>query len=127
MTATPQMVRDINGSTADDTIIAPFIVAAECVLVQVINNGCWVPSSVECRDMVQAYIAAHLMAQAGAGQANTPIVKIKERFEAWSVETANAAASGEGIMATQYGATANMMTNGCLVKLNKGNATVCFA
>lgn len=127
MVATADQVRAINGSTADDTVIEPFIAAAECVLVQVINNGCWVPSSDECRDTVQAYIAAHLMATSGAGQAGTPVVKVKERFEAWSVETATKAASGEGIMATSYGANANMMTNGCLYKLNKGNATVCFA
>ncbi len=40
MAATPDMVRAINGSTADNTIIEPFIIAAECVLVQIINNGC---------------------------------------------------------------------------------------
>jgi len=124
MTATPEMVRKINGSTAADEVIQPFIDTAVCMVDLIIANGCY--KNTACRDQVEAYIAAHLMAKSGAGQAGTPVVKVEEKFENYSVKTDNSASSGSGILATGYGQTANLLTNGCLWRLEVGNADVCF-
>ena len=116
---TPEQVKAINGSTLEDSAIQPFIDAAVCIMTQV--EACMIGKGISdsCQTQAAAWLAAHLMASAGID--NKSRVKSEEKFEGYSVKWAQSQVSGQGIMGTTYGMTANSMSGGCLQETDKRN------
>lgn len=112
-------VRAINGSSLDDTAIAPFISAAECIINQV--EACMIGKSISdaCQTSAAAWLTAHLMASAGIEDSSR--VKKRETFEAYTVEWAQSQVNGQGVLSSTYGQTANAMSGGCLQETDKRN------
>lgn len=121
---TPDDVKAINGSTLDDTAIQPFIDAAMCIIGQV--EACMVGKGISdsCQTSAAAWLAAHLMASAGID--NSSRVKKRETFEQYTVEWAQSQITGQGILSTSFGATANAMSGGCLQETDKRNVNIFF-
>ena len=77
--------------------------------------GKGIPDS--CQTSVAAWLACHLMAASGIEDKSR--VKSKEKFEGYSVEWAQAQVTGQGILSSTYGMTANAMSGGCLQETDK--------
>lgn len=114
---TPDDVKAINGSSLADPAIAPFISAAECIANQV--EACMIGKGISdaCQTSATAWLSAHLMASSGIEDSSR--VKSKEKFEGYSVEWAQSQVSGQGILSSTFGMTANAMTGGCLQETDK--------
>ena len=119
---TPDQVRAINGSKLEDAAIQPFINSAVCILTQVelCMNGKGI--SEECKTDAAAWLAAHLMSSAGID--NSSRVKSEEKFEGYSVKWAQSQVSGQGVMGTTQGITANALSGGCLQEVDKRSAQI---
>ncbi len=119
---TPEQVKALNGSVLDDAIIQTFINSAVCILTQVelCMNGKGI--SEECKTDAAAWLAAHLMASAGVD--NSSRVKSEEKFENYSVKWAQSQVSGQGIMGTTFGLTANAISGSCLQEVDKRNVQI---
>lgn len=122
---TPEQVRSINKSELDDAAIQPFIDAAVCIMSQV--EACIVGKNIgdTCITQATAWLACHLMANAGAG-GNSAKVKSKESFENWSVEYITGQYDSSGVLSTPYGNAANAISGGCLQEVDKRNATIFY-
>ena len=123
-TSTPDLVRALSGSKADDPTVQIFIDAASALIDSI--AGCLSSYGLHPCDMDIActFLAAHLLASSGAGgDAGT---KSKERFEQYSVEYVVGGYSGKGVMGTTYGQAANSLTRGCLENLDKPPAAIVF-
>ena len=123
--AEPADVIVITGTTTDDTTIQVFINVANSIINAAVANGCAVTDATILRQ-AEAFLSAHFLVTSGAGEEGGGKVKTKERFENWSVEYAGASIEGDGITATTYGQTANMLMGGCLSNLNAEKASVEF-
>lgn len=123
-TCTPEDVRAINGSTAEDAAIQPFIDAASCLLDSV--SACTTVQGITeaCLDKACAFLAAHLMAGTAA-YSDTGAVK-RETFENYNVERAMSGYEGSGVMATPYGQSADELTGGCLQNASRSPAQIGF-
>lgn len=123
-TTTPVEVRGVNGSSLDDSVIQPFVDAAICIVDGA--SDCTTAKGVTqaCLDNAAAWLAAHLLAMSAIG-VDTATVK-KESFENYSVERVVGGFSGQGVLSTTYGQTANTLLGGCLAESDKAPATVCF-
>ncbi len=120
--ATPQDVRDINGTTASDEVIQPYIDAAH-VLVD--RAATCANTTDEILTQADAWLACHLMGSTGAGGASVGGVS-SEKIETQSITYNASAITEQGIRSTTYGQTADMLLNGCLSSMNKQKAGVCF-
>ncbi len=122
--ADPADVRAINGADLTDPFITPFITAANCIIDRVAATCPTLTNS--CLKQAEVWLSAHMMAVTGVGQeAGAGSVKT-ERFENYSITWANNQGTGEGVLSTSYGQMANTLTNGCLVELDKRQATIGF-
>ena len=119
---TPADVKAINGSSLADAAIDPFISAAECIINQV--EDCMVGNGISdaCQTSAAAWLAAHLMASAGIEDSSR--VKKRETFEAYTVEWAQSQVTGQGVLSSTYGQTANAMSGGCLQETDKRTAQI---
>ena len=110
-------VKAINGSSLADVAIAPFISAAECIANQV--EACMIGKLIpdDCQTSVITFLACHLMSVSGIEDKSR--VKSKEKFEGYSVEWAQAQITGQGIMSTGFGYSANGISGGCLQEVDK--------
>ncbi len=123
-----QDVRDLTGLTdppVTDAQIQAAINTAGCLIEQTLACGCATGISDACLTRAATYIAAHILELSGAG-GGAAGAKTEERFENYMVKFALSSASGDGIMATHYGQTANDLLGGCLMKLKNGAASVDF-
>lgn len=116
MAITPAAVRGITGSALADGDIQPFIDAAGCIISQVV--GCMTSTALACKDQAEAYLAAHLLTTSPVGDASKQ-VRREELDGKYSVEYLTPFNMGDGVMSSQYGQTANMLTGGCLAQLDK--------
>lgn len=121
---TPEQVKAFNESKKDDAVIQSFIDAALCIAEQVelCMNGKGLSES--CQTSVVTWLACHLMASSGIDDSSR--VKKRETFENYTVEWAQSTVSGDGIMSTTFGQTANTLSGGCLGEVDKRNAFVGF-
>ena len=120
--ATPQDVRDITGSSADDTEIQPFLDTAHLLVTKV--EGCAKVSD-DVLTQADAYLCAHLMAIMGQGGVSVGGVT-SESIESQSITYMASSVSGSGTMSTPYGQTANLLLNGCLSTLDGKKSAICF-
>ena len=123
--ASPADVVQITGSKSADGIISTFINVANSLISVAISNGCPVTDETILRQ-AEAFLAAHLLTSSGGGDKGGGKIKTRERFEQWSVNYAMATLKGDGITATTYGQTANMLMGGCLTNMNAESASVEF-
>ena len=120
-------VKAISGSTLDNDVVDSFIQAATVIIDSV--QTCATNAGVTDMALAQAetWLTAHLLAVSNVGQSNGSGIKKKETFENYSVEWSTAASTGQGILATHYGMTANALTLGCLQEADKRNVAILFA
>lgn len=122
--ATTDDVRALTGSTLSDTEIQPFLDAAACVMAGISPCTTGKLISDDCLTQAHAWLAAHLLSVSGVG-GNTRVKK-REKFENYDVEWAMSQSTGQGVKATNYGQTANLLTGGCLAEADKSPAVICF-
>ena len=122
---TPDLVRSINGSTLTDPAISSFICAAECLVDKLVSSGCVDDVNIDCLISAETFLTCHIMSGSGAGEAGGGGIKTEEKFENYSVKFQRST-SGEGVLGTSYGQSANSLLNGCLVELDKRNPTIAF-
>jgi hypothetical protein len=115
MAITPDEVRAITGSTLTDDEIQPFITAAGCLLGRV--TDCMGFSEGDCYDQTEAYLSAHLLVSSNIGKDSAPL-KREMLLNEYEVEYI-VSKGGTGILSTPFGETANMLSGGCLVNLDK--------
>ena len=120
---TAEEVRAITGSKLTDTQIEPFLMAANCVVTGALSCMTAKGVSADCAAMATNWLASHLLSVSGVGQGDR--VKSEEKFENYSVKWAQSQITGQGIMSTSYGETANMLTMGCLQEADKAPALIC--
>ena len=121
-------VRTLTGLTdppVSDAQIQAAIDTAGCLVEQTLACGCAAGVPDACLTRAATYIAAHILELSGAGGGSAG-AKTEERFENYAVKFGLSSASGDGIMATHYGQTANDLLAGCLMKLKNGAASVDF-
>ena len=113
-----QEVVAINGSTLLEPAINAFIGAAS-VVIDAVEASCGVTLAQDALKQSEVWLTAHLMAVSKVGQADGVGVKKNEKFEQYSVEWATSVGTGTGVMSTNYGQTANTLTQGCLAEMDK--------
>ena len=106
-------------TTLTDIQVAPFILAADSI-VQQINEKCGQSFSDAILEQIEIFLSAHF-----ASFADPRLVE--EEFENARKKYARGSNNLSGVMSTQYGQTANMLSCGCLVDFDKANAAVQFA
>lgn len=125
MAASGGGIRAITGSALDDTALLPFIVSADCIIADVVANGCAAGKSQDCLDQAANYLGSHFLATSKVGEKTATIES--ERFENYQVKLKTGSNTGEGILSTSYGQSANMLLGGCLTSLDNPPAEVEFA
>jgi len=123
MSICPEKVRDITGSELEDNAITPFIIAASCIMAQI--TSCTAEMTEECVDQIHIYITSHLLVTSTVGQSSATISKESLRGK-YSVEYLTPKATGNDIMSTSFGQTANMMSGGCLSQIGKMPLSINF-
>jgi len=114
----PDNVRAINGSTSLDPVINTFICAATCLVDKVVASGCVDGVSLDCLISAESFLTCHIMSGSGAGEAGGGGIKTEEKFENYSVKFQRST-TGQGVLGTSYGITANGLLNGCLAEVDK--------
>lgn len=105
----------VPGTTLSDAAITSLINVAN-ITVNKLSTKCGSGLTEEELTSVELYLSAHLVS------VSDPESSIKsEKFENAST-VYNTALSGEGIKGTPYGNTANMLSGGCLVEMDKRKA-----
>lgn len=122
--ATPERVRLVTGSTADDTALEPFITASDCVIQRLEARVLAKGITQACIDEASNWLAAHFLSVSNVGKSTAG--KKMERFESYSVSWAISNIEGQGALATNYGQTANTMLGGCLAEADKRQFQVGF-
>ena len=120
--ATPEDVRAINGSTADDATIQPYLDTAHIIVNKVLTCA---NTDEETLTQAEAYLAAHYMALTGAGGEGAGTVK-SESIQGQSISYNVSSISGQGTLSTAYGQIANSLLGGCLAMLDGKKAAVGF-
>ena len=123
---TPTDVRLINGSTLADAAIDAFILPASQMIDKVVANGCAADVDDPTLKSAETFLTCHIMATTGVGESGGGGLKTSETFENYSVEFERSM-SGDGVLGTSYGKTANMLLDGCLIDLDKRKAQFLFA
>jgi hypothetical protein len=122
--ATPEQVRAINGSTLDDAAIQPFIDTAHIIVTSVETCA---NTDDETLTQADAWLAAHLMSISNVGtSACGGATKSSESFDMYSITWGVSQSTGTGVMATNYGETADLLLNGCLSNKAKSASGVCY-
>lgn len=124
MACTPEDVRTITGSTADDPTIDAYIQAAQCIFERVTYCTSVKGISDACFDQACAWLTAHLMAISAPQQGSSP--NKKETFENYSVDRLINEFDGKGVLGTTYGMAANGMLGGCLQEVDKAPMQVAY-
>lgn len=122
--ATPQDVRDINGSTATDGQIQPFLDTAHIMV-----NSAQTCSGADEDTLkeAEAYLAAHLMAVTGGGGTSASQGAVSsESFEGHAINYSVSASTGQGVLSSTYGQIANTLLNGCLAAQDGKKAQIGF-
>lgn len=122
-TATAEDVRLITGSTLSDTELQPFLSVASCVIDSIAACTTAKGVSQDCLTQAEAWLASHALSLSPLG-ASAGTVK-KEKFEGYSIDRGISQSTGQGVMATNYGETANLLTLGCLQDADKAPALIC--
>ena len=125
MPATAAGIKAVTGSTEDDPVFAPFIIAADCVMAELAARGCTTGISTACLDQAANFLGAHFFVTSKPGEKSA--TKVSERFENYAVTLKVGANNGTGLISTSYGETANAMLGGCLATLDKPRAVNQFA
>lgn len=99
--------------------VTPFIAAADAI-VQQLNEKCGQDFSDAVLEQIELFLSAHFASFADPKA-------IEEKFENASKKYARGSNDLSGVMSTQYGQTANLLSNGCLADFDKTNAVVQFA
>jgi hypothetical protein len=115
--ATPDQVKALTGSALEDASIDPFLAAASCVMLQVVDD-CAANITDECKTQAEAFLASHLLISSNVGNDSRSVAKESLRGK-YSVEYLAPGARGTGVLSTTYGQTANMILGGCLAELDK--------
>ena len=97
----------------------PYIAAASA-MVDEIAAGCGSTYSDDLLKQIEIFLAGHL-----AGATDPQLTQ--EKFENASKTYERGSSGGAGILSTQYGQTANMLSRGCLLQLDMQSASVSFA
>ena len=118
-------VKAITGSTLIDATVDLFIVTANIMINKAVTDGCAVTDETVLTE-AEKYLAAHLMTTSGVGATAGGLIASKERFENYTVEYAMSTVMGDGVNATMYGKTANMLMGGCLSDLTTAKASIGF-
>lgn len=106
-----------NTSIAD---LTPFIAVAS-LQVDAIAQGCAASLSDDQLKNVELYLSAHLVALS-----DQTVALKSEKFEN-AENVYQTGAFGEGVLSTNFGQTANALSNGCLSQAQKPQSQVCFA
>jgi len=124
MPASGDQVRSITCTDLDDTALAPFLEAANCIVERA--SACIAGKGVsqDCIDLASSYLASHLFTLSCKGKESRTIKR--ETFENYTVEYAVSQVSGQGILSTTYGQAANGMLGGCLSEVDKQQSVICF-
>ena len=115
--ATGDDVRAITGSVLLDAAINPFLAAASCVMLQVVDD-CAANIPDDCKTQAEAFLASHLLTQSNVGNDSKQVMKESLKGK-YSVEYLSSKAQGSGVLSTTFGETANMLLGGCLAELDK--------
>lgn len=121
---TPADVKQLTGSTLDNCTVQSFINTSYIIINK--SQAC---ANVDDDTLEEAekYLAAHLMTltTGGGGAENASVTS--ESIDSQSISYGISQISGQGILATSYGQTANMLMNGCLAELDKRRSAVIFS
>ena len=111
---------DVRALKPSDTIddYQPFISAAS-VIVDDLAASCGQSFTDRKLKQIEIYLAAHMVS------VSDPNLR-REKFENAENVFERGAASGVGVLSTQFGQTANMLSGGCLASLDKEQATIDF-
>lgn len=115
-------VKTITGLDLTSAQCLPFMMAANAIIDKAAASGC--TASFEMKIQAANFLTAHLLALSKPGESAAPTES--ERFENWAITRKTGDNSGEGILSTNYGRTANMLMGGCLVGMDKRTARVDF-
>ena len=121
--ATADQVIAITGSKLSSTAIEPFLTIAACIMTGLAACLSSRGISDDCQTQAEAWLAAHFLSTSGVGEETR--VKKREKFENYDVEWAQSQLQGQGVLSTNYGQTANMLTMGCLAESDKSPALIC--
>ena len=116
MTATANQVQEITGSTLATEVIRPFIDAAGVLMRKISENTADMSDADVC--LTEAYLAAHLMTTSKVGKGSSAIKRESLRGK-YTAEYLMPSGMGDGVLSTQFGVTANMMSGGYLAQLGK--------
>jgi hypothetical protein len=122
---TADEVRLINGSTLTDPAINPFISAASCMVEKLVDSGCVDNVTDDCLSSAETFLTCHIMSGTSVGESGGGGIKTDERFENYAVKFQRSM-TGQGVLGTSYGITANALLNGCLVELDKRQTNIMF-
>lgn len=88
-------------------------------LVDMIAVGCAGGLTDDQLRNVELYLSAHI-----ASMSDPQLVVSEQKFEGSSTKYSNTSKLGSGVLSTTYGTTANMLSGGCLQKLDKRKPTL---
>ena len=112
--STASDVRNITGSDLCDGKIQPFIDVAKILIAKIVDDE--IPTST--RDLACGWLAAHNLSLSPIGDELTQVTREKIGNE-MDTTYARQTISGVGIMATDYGQTANQLMDSKLAELDK--------
>ena len=124
MGASAAGIKAITGSLVDDAVLAPFVVAADCVIAELAARGCLDGKTQDCIDSASNFLGAHFFTSSKVGKDSA--IAVEEEFENYRVKLKRGGNNGTGILSSDYGQTANVLLGGCLANLDKPRATVGF-
>jgi len=119
-------VETISGTTLGSGVIDMFIQSATLVIDSIATCASNYGVTDEQLSLAECWLTAHMISISDVGQANGTGVKKSETFENYKVEYAVSASTGQGVLSTGYGRTANSLTKGCLAEVDKRQAKVGF-
>lgn len=99
--------------------LSPFINVANSMVNQ-IATGCASGLSEEQLTDVELYLSAHFVSIS-----DPSVALVKEKFEN-AENTYQTGTFGQGVLSTNFGQTADMLSGGCLSQAQKPDSQVCF-
>jgi len=114
------LVRAIITTTVADT--APYISAANIVVDALSSSSCGSGLVDDTLTKIETWLSAHIISTSGV-QTEQQIKS--EKFEGAS-KTFNSQMTGHGVMGSSYGQTANLLSGGCLAKMDLKKSSVVF-
>jgi len=119
---TKEEVRTVNPSleSMPDATLDAMISAANTMVNKLAESDCGSSLSDETLTQIETWLAAHYATVADPNAAGATEVKFEGSMKKYAI----AQSSGEGILSTRYGQTADNLSCGCLVELQLRNTTV---